>query len=39
MLEPSGTSGLGMLDPLASVNKIQVYIGMLREDLTHGCNI
>ena len=39
MLEPSDTYGLGMLEPLASVNKIQVYIGMLLEDLTHGCNI
>ena len=39
MLEPSVTDGLVMLEPLASVNKIQVNIVMHIEDLTHKRNI
>ena len=39
MLDPSSTSGLGMFEPLVSINQIQVYFGMHGEDLTQKCKI
>ena len=37
ILEISSTDGLVMLEPLVSVNQIQVDIGMNSEDQTHKC--
>ena len=39
MLEAYAISGMGMLKPLFSVKKIQVYIGINIEDLTYKCKI
>ena len=39
MLYPSDTSIMGMLEALAAIKQIRVYIGEYHEDLTHNCSI